>query len=62
MQQNPGDSKTGGKADDGGEVDGGGEMTVGAIEKRIAPAEYAARQRMRSFGRDRTETLNTSTT
>ena len=32
-------------------------MTVDEIEKRIAPAEYTARQRMRSFGSARTETL-----
>jgi hypothetical protein len=31
--------------------------TVDDLEKRIAPAEYTARQRMRSFGSARTETL-----
>ena len=31
--------------------------TVDDLEKRIAPAEYTARQRMRSFGSARTKTL-----
>ena len=31
--------------------------TVEEVEARVAPAEYAARQRMRSFGRARTTTL-----
>ena len=32
-------------------------VTVDDLDKRIAPAEYTARQRMRSFGSARTETL-----
>ena len=32
-------------------------VTVDDLDKRIAPAEYTARQRTRSFGSARTETL-----